>query len=447
MMNSVVKYGLLIAPAFLMAMPEAVQALRPADCPEYEEREVSAGALGERTYSRLERIYEEIGDEEYTEAYEGLQALLERRLDDFERATVYQAMGHVAGSEDRISDAIEYFQRSVELDRMPNNVHFEMKLQIANLYYSEGEYQETIDRIGEWLCVAPEDKFNANVFLLRAGSQAELDDYASAIDSINIAIDLEDEPREQWFRMRLGMELELDRYEDGASTLRTLIDMDPDRKEYWTQLSAVMLELDQEEDAMAVLKLAHRKNLLDSESEFRQLASLLQAQGNPYLAARVLRDAIDAGVVEGSRRHWEQVAGAMYEARETDEALVAYDNASDLSEDGRLDLQRANILSRKEDWPAVVSATEQALDRGGLTDNQEGEAYQLIGMAHFNEENLDAAEQAFAQASNYSNSRRAAEEWLNHIRQERERREQQRQQEEADQQEDMTPEERLQQAG
>ncbi len=411
-----------VALGLLLAMPESAQALRPDHCPAYEEREVSAGALTEQTYRRLERIYEEIGDEEYAEAEEGLRALLDRRLDDYERATVYQALGHVAASRDRMDEAIRHFERSVELNRMPNNVHFEMILQMSNLNYAEGNYREALDILDDFLCQAPEDKFNSNVFLLKAGALSELDEFADAIVAINTAIDLDDDPREQWYALRLGLEFELERYRDATETLHILIGMNPDSKQYWTQLSAIHLELDEDQRGMVVLKLAYRKGLLDRESEYRQLASLLQAHNNPYRAAQVLSDAINDGYVERTQSHWEQVAGAWYEARELDNALSAYGQAAELSDDGRLYLQRAHILANQEDWEGVSESVNNAIDRGGLTQNQEGNANVLLGTAEYNLDNLDRAERAFNAARNFSNVQETASQWLNHIQNERGRR-------------------------
>src|SRR5690625_1413163 len=57
------------------------------------ERKVPAGALQEQTYNRLNRIYEQIGEEEYDEAYSELEKLLGRTRDDYGRATIFQAQG------------------------------------------------------------------------------------------------------------------------------------------------------------------------------------------------------------------------------------------------------------------------------------------------------------------------------------------------------------------
>ncbi|TVQ41499.1 MAG: hypothetical protein EA370_01830, partial [Wenzhouxiangella sp.] len=67
------------------------------------EREVSAGTLQESTFNRLSRIYEDIGEEKYAEAYSALQSLLDRgRRTEYEQAVIHQAMGHVRMQQERI---------------------------------------------------------------------------------------------------------------------------------------------------------------------------------------------------------------------------------------------------------------------------------------------------------------------------------------------------------
>jgi hypothetical protein len=82
------------------------------------------------------------------------------------------------------------------------------------------------------------------------------------------------------------MHLELNEYRPAIDTLKILIPMSPDTKNYWLQLSALYAELDNEEESKSTLHLAYRRNLLDRQTEFMQLASLLQSQDAPRSCGR-----------------------------------------------------------------------------------------------------------------------------------------------------------------
>ena len=198
--------------------------------------------------------------------------------------------------------------------------------------------------------------------------------------------------------------------------------MSPDKKNYWLQMASLHAELEEETESKSVLHLAYRKGLLERQTEFMQLSSLLQAQDSPRLAAEVMEDGLQRGIIEGSRRHWEMVGGAWYEAREQEKALVAYEKAGAQSMDGKIDLQRGFLLVDLERWEEARDAMARALDLGGLSDGQTGNAWLLLGMSHSNLGNFDAAMEAFENASQYRRVSSAAREWMNHVREERNRR-------------------------
>jgi tetratricopeptide (TPR) repeat protein len=386
------------------------------------EREVDPGLLSEAIYRRLNDIFEKFGEELFSEAYNDLADLRDRRLSDYEKASVEQAMGFAAAQQEDYQRAIQHFGEAIRINAMPNDQHFEMILQIAQLYNAIERYEQALEQLDLWFCVSTQDaQKQANVWLLKANLHMQLDQFRLALEAIDTAIELREDPPESWYRVKLGMHMELKEWPPAADVLKILIALNPERKDYWIQLSGVQIELNNEREAMAALRLAWRKNLLDRGSEFIQLAGLLQELDSPRQAAAVLQDGLERGIVDATTQNWEMTAGAWYEAREMDNALAAYDRAGELSESGKIDFQRASILVNREEWEPALEAATRALQKGDLTDSQAGNAHILMGMAHFNLGDYDAAERAFNQASDYGRLRDAAREWINHINQTRQR--------------------------
>ncbi|MDZ7791275.1 MAG: tetratricopeptide repeat protein [Xanthomonadales bacterium] len=412
----------------LSALPLlSVQALAQEQVAGYQcgvERDVSAGALTERTYNRLSDIYELIGEDKYGEAFPQLQSLLERtRSDEFARATILQAMAFVRSQQEQYAEAIDYFRQSIELNKLPNSQHFQMILQVAQLQYTMGRYQEALDQLDIWFCVTPDtQEDNVNVWVMKASIHAQIEEFRNAISAIDRAIALSDDPKENWYQLKLGMHMELEEYAEAADILQILLRMSPEKKNYWIQLASVYVQLDRNRDSMAVLSLAHRKGLLQRQSEYIQLASLQQEFDFPRKAAEVLEEGLEKGIVENTRRHWEMTAGAWYSARELEKALDAYANAGAQATDGEIDLQRAFILTDQERWEEAEGALTRALDLGGLSDSQTGNAWLLLGTARYNLGDVDSAMDAFNEAKEYGRVERAATEWMDHIRNESSRR-------------------------
>jgi len=387
-----------------------------------EERDIEPGLMTEQTYNRMNEAFEMIGEEEYDAAYKELDNLRNARLSDFEQASVEQAMGFITAQREQYDAAIRHFSEAVRLNQLPNETHFEMILQIAQLYNVLRRFDEALEQLDFWFCVSTEEaKKVAEVWVLKASLHLQQDDYREALAAMNQAIEIAETVPESWYRTKLGILLELEEYRLAVEVAKILIEVNPDRKEYWSQLSGIYMELDEDRNAMATLQLAYRRGLLDRGSEFTQLAGLLQQADAPRLAAEVMQDGLNRGFIERTARNWEMTAGAWYEARELDRSLAAYDQAGELSDSGNIDFQRASIMTAEEDWEGTLEAATRALQKGDLTQSQEGTAHLLVGMAQFNLDNLDQAEQAFIRASNYGTLKTAAREWLNHIEQTRQR--------------------------
>ena len=385
-----------------------------------QEREVQAGLLSEATYKRMNGAFEKLGEEKYNEALADLQKLSESRLNDYEKASVQQAMGFARAQLEQYEAAVRHFEEAIRLNQMPNQAHFEMILQVAQLYNALRRYDDALRQLDFWFCVSTEDaKKQAEVWVLKASLHVQKEEYREALSAVDQAIELRLDPPETWYQLKLGMHLELKQYRPATEVLKILIRMNPDRKEYWIQLAGSYLELDENAEAMSTLRLAYRRDLLSTNTEFLQLAGLLQDMESPRQAAEVLSEGLTRGVVEATVRNWEVVAGAWYQAREMSKALDAYERAGSLSSDGKIDFQRASIMVSQENWPGVIDAAARALEKGGLNESQQGNAHLIIGMAHFNLGDLGAAEQAFKRAENYGRIRTAAREWLNHIQQTR----------------------------
>jgi tetratricopeptide (TPR) repeat protein len=385
-----------------------------------EEREVPAGLLTESTYNRMTSAFEKLGEEKYAEALADLKKLADSRLGDFEQASVQQAMGFAQAQLENYQAAVGHFEEAIRLNQLPNQSHFEMILQVAQLYNILRRYDDALRQLDFWFCVSTEDaKKQADVWVLKASLHIQKDEFREALAAVNQALELRPDAPESWYQLKLGMHLELKEYRPATDVLKILIQMNPDRKEYWTQLAGSYLELEEKSDAMSTLALAHRRNLLTTGTEFIQLAGLLQDLGSPRMSAEVLAEGIDRGIVEATVRNWESVAGAWYQAREMNEALDAYERAGALSDEGKIDLQRASIMTSQENWEGVIEAASRALEKGGLNESQQGNANLLTGMAHFYLGEMDAAEEAFKRAENYGRIRAAAREWLNHVRQTR----------------------------
>jgi tetratricopeptide (TPR) repeat protein len=386
-------------------------------------REVGAQALDEATYKQLNEVYELVGEEKYNEAYNELRRMLDRAgKDEYLQAILYQALAQVEWSRNNFDPALQYFEKAVELDALPDQAHFALMYQIAQLYYMKERYDDALNRLDLWFCTAPEEKITSAAYVLKASINANKKDFAEALKAIETAISMDKDPKEQWYQLKLASHYELEQFPQAAATLELMIARWPDKKTYWTQLTQIYYKLKQEDKALSVLALAYRKNLLDTQSDIMFLSSLYSNANVPFKSAEVLQKGITTGVVEASDRHWALVADTWYAAEEMENALAAYEKAGSAARTGDIDLRRGYILVDMERWPPAKEALSAAISKGGLDERKTGEAYLLRGMTEFNLGNFDAASADWGRASRYPKARDAAQQWINHLEEERRRR-------------------------
>lgn len=379
------------------------------------------GALDELTWKRLNDIYEDVGEELYDVAHDKLLKMNGRARGNYEKAVLAQAMAQVEWARANYDAALTSFERAVELDALPDLAHFSLMYQISQLYYLKERYDEALDKLALWMCKVPEEKITAASYYLKAAIYTSKEDWKNVIPAIEKSISMADEPKESWYQLKLAAHFELEQFPKVAKTMETLIQFWPDKKSYWIQLSQIYYKLKMDDEALSVLALAYRRNMLEKQTDIMYLSNLYSNNDVPFKAAEVLQKGIEDGFVESSRRHWTMAADAWYGAQEMEKALAAYEKAGIASNDGDIDLRRAYILVDMERWGEASIAVKAALDKGGFSERKLGDAYVLQGMSEFNLGNFNKASTAWGRASKYPKAKKSAQQWMNHMREERAR--------------------------
>jgi len=386
-----------------------------------KERKITSGTLDEPTYKRLNDIYEDVGNELYDIAFDKLVIMTRRARGKYLKATLFQMMAQVEWARSNFDSALTNFEQAVDLNALPNNIHFALMYQIAQLYYMQERYDDALDKLDLWMCKVPPEKIKPASWVLKASIYAQKQDWRNVIPAIETAISMAEKPKEAWYQLKLASHFELEQFPKAAQTLEVMIQSWPDKKDYWVQLSQIYYKLKKDDEALSVIGLAYRRNMLDKQSDIMYLSNLYSNRDVPFKAAKVLQKGLEDGIVATNKRHWTMVADNWYAADEMENALLGYENAGKESTDGDIDLRRGYILVDLERWEKAVEALEAAVEKGGFNDRKTGEAYILLGMSHFNLGNWTQASTAWGGARKYTKSKKAAQQWMNHMREERAR--------------------------
>lgn len=371
-------------------------------------------AMTESVFKKFTKLQEMIADEKYVEARAGLKALSEKRLNNFEKANVNQFLGYIDSSEGKYSEAAKHFQAALDADALPNQAQFSLMLQMAQIQIGDGDYQKGINSLHKYYKVT--DKIQDSTFALESKAYASLNDnFKKAIPLMEKAISLADKPREDWYYFLYSLHMQLSQFNEAAKILETLIKINSNKKDYWKRLSDVYFTLKKDEKALAVLVLADKQGMLTEEKERLKLFKLYAFLNNPYDAGKVLEKSLKDGIIAPTFKRWEDLGKVWYTAAEMDKALSAYNQASKLAKDGKIDFQRAYIYFDKDDYNRAKQALQSALEKGGLSDKQIGRSWLLIGMAESETGHKYAAITALKKASKFKSTRKNAVQWIEHL--------------------------------
>jgi tetratricopeptide (TPR) repeat protein len=369
---------------------------------------VQAKQLSRSTHQSLTEARELMGEDKYEAALRKLEKLLAKvGKRDYEKALTLQTLGYAYAGIDRDRDAIDAFERSLEMDALPDAPTNELQNRLARLYTRIEQYEKAYDYLQDWF--AQIEKPGAGDYALKANILAQLDRTSEAIEAIRTAIERTDSPKEQHYQLLVSLQYRSERFAPAMETLQDMLAQWPDQKQYWTQLASVYLQLERNQDAHAVMKLAYRKGLLESETELLRLARIGLSIGVPAKTAELLEQELKRGRIEANEDHWALAGQAWAQAREWERAIHAYAEAAKRGNAGKYHMQRAHMFTRLDDWQSAIEAARKALKDPDL--ESPGKAHILIGRGYLELGKHDKAVAAFNNAVDDTDSARQARQW------------------------------------
>jgi len=360
-------------------------------------------------YDALIEAQEALDAGQTAEAREILETLREKesRLNDHEKALLYQTYGYLEAGEERYSEAVGYLEKCLAQKALPDAGQLQTLYNLAQLYLATERFPEAVKALSQWLRASKERPSPTLYMLAAAYYQDGKRD--KALTPAILAVRKAEKPKEAWLQLLLSLYVERREYEKAQPVLEKLTDLYP-KKVYWMQLAAIYGELEQEKKSLAALELVYTQGLMDKDDELRRLARLYVYHELPYLGAQVMEKGLADGIIEQDSEAYEILANAWMRAREFDRAIAPLTEAAGSAEDGKLFLRLGQAYAEKEDWGAAASALKQAISKGGL--DEQGTASLLLGVAFFNQDQLEPARRHFARAAQHEKTRKDAEQWM-----------------------------------
>jgi len=364
------------------------------------------------TAKRLSGAQDSLDLQRYDEARMILSHLNPRRLNPAERSRIAQLLAAIDQAEGNLGAAREHLLEAIADGGLTPEEATKVRYQVAQLYIAEEKWGEGARLLEEWLQTV--EKPGPAPYYLLGIAYYQLQDYERAVSPAEKAVDLAEQPQENWLQLLLALRIQREEYALAAPVLEKLVSAYPDKKTYWIQLSSVHAALGDYPDAVAVLQLAMNAGLLTDEQDRRRLSELLAHVGIPFRGGRILAAAMekDEGLrTDGSAQ--ELLGNCWIAAREYAKAIVPLERAAELAPSGDLYVRLAQVEVQREDWQRAAIALERAIEKGGLSNPANAEL--LLGIAFYSSAKLDEAKAWFERAASDEGYRAQAEGWLKQI--------------------------------
>jgi tetratricopeptide (TPR) repeat protein len=364
----------------------------------------------EHILNQLQQAQKLIDDGNYAQSFELLNTLAAGKLSQYELSQVYQLTAFQYYRSEQYRKAITYYQKMLSLQKLPDFTRSETLYSLVQLFFTLQDYVSANENLALWFKANPDPAVDA--YELQGQIFYQLKQYPAAIKSLLHALEKNraqnKPPRQSWLQMLQAMYYDLGDIEHSIQAARELIHYYP-KKTYWLQLAGLYGEKEQKRDQLAVLDAAYVEGLLDRESELKTLAYLYIEQKVPYKAAIILQQAMDAKRVAVTEKNLELLASAWRMAKEIKRSINTLQQAAELSSDGRVYAQLAQLYLVDEQYDKAETAAQQALDKG--VRKQVGKMYTTLGIALLKQEKMRQAKQAFEKAKQDPDARKLAVQW------------------------------------
>lgn len=377
------------------------------------------------TYKKMEVAQKAFEAKDYAGAVVALDGLkvTEGKLNDYERATLYNLYAAVFYAQDKIPKAIESYVTVLKQPNLPDGLRDASLYALAQLYFISENYPKAIAVVQKWLSVVAEPSPEGYALLAQAYYQTQK--FAEAekalVTSLRISKERGQTPKEAALALLRAIYYERKEYGKAAKVLEILVAQNPAKGTYWQQLAGMRGLLDQQRVQLNVMHAAYRARLLTSEGDLLNLARLYMVQDAPYPAVRVLTSGFKDKTIKLSSENLQLYAQALAMSKEYKQQIPVLKKLADMTGEAKHFVYLGQAYNETGDWTSAASAYRAALKAKNL--EKPADVHMQLGTALFNANQFAEAKQQFVLAAESPGLVQTAGNWIKFVDQEIARRE------------------------
>lgn len=337
--------------------------------------------------------------------------LLSEELTEYERFIALQLRGTSRFQLDNLQGTISDFRAMLNTGAATTDEANTIRVQLGQLYLATEQLQEGISMLE----AAVNNGVELNESLLRLLSQAyaQADRYADGLRFAEQYYQMKANKTQSDFTLMQIYYQQLNRPSDELRVVREALSVFPGERRSWQNLVALFARLERESDAFEANKLMYLNGLFQECNELFRLAQYYSYYENPYRGATILERAINSQRCEGDTDQLRTLANMWRQAQEFERATPVLDRLANQTGEGEWFLKLAEAHFERNNLDAAETAFERAIERGGL--DQPGAAWALLGAVRYQKGERNSALAAYRESARFTDSRREANGWVQFI--------------------------------
>ncbi|WP_292997243.1 DUF1329 domain-containing protein [Nevskia sp.] len=338
-----------------------------------------------------------------------LNTQLKNTTDPYAKALLLRELAGQAASRKDLDLAAKYLEEAIATGALSGPAADQMKATLGKLRVGSGDPVSVLKNI-EPLYKAGKALPPEQLVALGA-AYLQQKRYREAVGPLQKGVAAKPVSDISWRRALYAAYVGAGQEREAAQVLETVVRDQPSAKDDWFRLSALYLKAGDSVRAQAAMEVASRLGYITNEEQRLQLIGLTAQIGAPFAAGSLLKAWIDGKQVSRSATNLRTQAGLWIAARESALAITALNEALRAAPSSDLYLQLGQLHLDREEYPQAIAALQQAIATGAKS----GPALMTLGVALYQQADVDGAAKAFRAAAEYPQSRKLAEQWVKYL--------------------------------
>ena len=339
--------------------------------------------------------------------------------DDFEsraynHAVILKKYAFFLISQDRADEGLSFLKaalkkRALEAIDTHNIIYI-----IAQITASQGNYQEAIDYLLEWMELGNNRRFplNPKGIALIGISYAQLENYRESIFYISDAIERSNFFVEGWYELKFALHYKLDEYELALAASQDLVRNAPKKKKYLDQMGGMYNILKFEIESLSSLEFGLTQDLLKKEKDYLLLANFYMYKQVPFDATKTLELGFKRKIIKRTSKNLETLSNAYIGSRDKIKAADTLSEASKLSDKPELSYRLGQVEMSLSRWDKAIESFKSAKTKGWK--KEKGKIEYFIGISLIELEKYNEASKYLSQSVSMGQEK-IAKPWLEYI--------------------------------